>query len=36
MRQDISEFSTDGEANGDQKVEFCRGHVISWVTNKAL
>ena len=36
MRQDTSEFSTDGELNGDQKEEFCREHVVSWVANDAL
>ena len=36
MRQDTLEISTDDETNGDQKVEFCRGHVISWVANKAV
>ena len=36
MRQDTSEFFTDGEQNGDQKVEFCRTHVVSWVANEAL
>ena len=36
MRQDTSEFSTDGELSGDQKVEFGRGHVVSWVANETL
>ena len=36
MRQDAREFSTDGEANVDQKIEFCRGHVISRVANEGV
>ena len=36
MRQDTREFSTDGEPNGDQKVEFFRWHLVSWVVKEAL
>ena len=34
MRQDTRGFSTDGEPNGDQKVKFCSGHVVSGVAQK--
>ena len=36
MRQDTSEYSTVSELSGDQKIEFCRGYVVSWVANEAL
>ena len=36
MQLDTREFSTTGEPSGDQRIKFRRGHLGSWVANKAL